>query len=251
MSEEQHGLPEPETGRNHSAGREPVFNLAPAVVGFALICAAIYAVQALLLDEQGQIWLLVNFAFIPVRYTGPYALDLAAFISPVSYSLLHGSLAHLFVNMIWLAAFGSPLANRIGTARFIAFWIAGALAAVALHFAIYPSSATPLVGASGSISAMMGAAARFAFYVDRRQSKPAFNGPLLPIPLVLSSRSVLVFLAVWMVVNVVTGVGFGAGPDSQQIAWEAHIGGFLLGFFGIRFFDRPSRNENLRETGAE
>ncbi|MCR4266471.1 rhomboid family intramembrane serine protease [Nitratireductor sp. ZSWI3] len=220
-------------------GREPVFNLAPAVVAFGFACIAIYLVQSLWLGLQGQLWLTVRFAFLPIRYTGPYPLDLFAFVSPVAYSLLHGSMAHLLVNMIWLAAFGSPLANRIGTLRFVLFWVAGALAAVALHFVLHPTSAAPLVGASGSISAMMGAAARFAFRVDRRQPKPSFAGPVLPFSAVLRSRTVLVFLAVWMVVNLVTGLGIGASAGAPQIAWEAHIGGFLLGFLGIRLFDRP------------
>ena len=58
----------------------------------------------------------------------------------------------------------------------------------------------------------------------------------------LGSRSVVTFLGVWMVVNLVTGlVGFTPGVDGQ-IAWEAHIGGFLVGFFGIRAV-RPARRE--------
>lgn len=187
---------------------------------------------------DGQIWLTVRFAFLPIRYTGPYAFDIYAVLSPITYSFLHGGIAHLAVNMIWLAAFGSPLANRIGAMRFVTFWMAGAVAAAGLHFVLHPMSAAPLVGASGAISAMMGAAARFAFRVDRRQPKPSFTGPVLPVPLVLRSRTVIVFLTVWMVVNLVTGLGIGASPDSPQIAWEAHIGGFLLGFFAIRLFDR-------------
>lgn len=52
------------------------------------------------------------------------------------------------------------------------------------------------------------------------------------------SRGVVTFLAVWMVINLVTGlVGFAPGID-DQIAWEAHIGGFLAGFLGLRFLDR-------------
>ncbi|EKF17290.1 rhomboid family intramembrane serine protease [Nitratireductor pacificus] len=218
--------------------REPVFNLAPVVTVFALACIGIFALQALWLGPQGEAWLILRFAFLPIRYTGPYLLDAYAAVSPLTYSFLHGGIAHLAVNMIWLAAFGSPLANRIGAMRFVLFWGAGALAAAGLHFVLHPLSAAPLVGASGAISAMMGAAARFAFQVDRRQPKPSFAGPVWPIPMVLRSRTVLVFLAVWMVVNLVTGLGVGASPDSPQIAWEAHIGGFLLGFFAIRLFDR-------------
>ncbi len=241
--DEERAIPEAESEngfeRNGGDGREPVFNLAPAVTVLGLICVAIFAIETFWMSIDQQIWLMVHFAFLPIRYSGQFALDTYAFISPVTYSFLHGSWGHLLVNMIWLAAFGSPLANRIGSARFVLFWVAGALAAVGLHYLLYPASAVPLVGASGSISAMMGAAARFAFRVDRRQPKPAFTGPVLPVSLVVKSRSVVVFLGVWMVANVVTGLMSGTVVNGPQIAWEAHIGGFLLGFFGIQFFDRP------------
>ena len=62
------------------------------------------------------------------------------FAGPVTYSLLHGSIAHLAVNMIWLAAFGSPLANRIGTMRFVLFWVVASIAAAGLHYILYMTS---------------------------------------------------------------------------------------------------------------
>ncbi len=69
---------------------------------------------------------------------------------------MHGGFAHIAVNMIWFAAFGSPLAGRIGTGRMIIFWILTSVIAGLTHYAIYPESVTPLVGASGAISGMMG-----------------------------------------------------------------------------------------------
>lgn len=228
------------TPGNRTPPREPVFNLAPVVTALGLACIAIHLARVVWFDSAQETWLIVRFAFLPIRYTGPYALDIYAFISPLSYSLLHGGTAHLVVNLVWLAAFGSPLANRIGSGRFLAFWAVSALAAAGLHFVIYPESSAPLVGASGAISGMMGAAARFAFRVDRGRKMPAFAGPVLPFSIVVRSRTVMAFLGVWMVVNLVTGLGFAATADAPQIAWEAHIGGFLVGFFGIRLFDRGS-----------
>ena len=96
----------------------------------------------------------------------------------------------------------------------------------------------PLIGASGAISGMMGAAARFGFRIDRSHGRAAFAGAPLPIVECLRSRSVVTFLAIWMVINLVTGlVGFAPGVD-DQIAWEAHVGGFLAGFLGIDWFVR-------------
>lgn len=220
--------------------REPVFNLPAVVVGLLVVCVGLHLVRAYVLSDEQDFGLILRFAFIPLRYSGLYALDGWAFTGPWTYAFLHGGLAHLAVNMVWLAAFGSPLANRIGTARFLAFWLATSLAAVALHYALHPLDPSPLVGASGAISGMMGAAARFGFRIDRREGRAAFAGPILSIPAVFRSRAAVTFLAVWMVVNLLMGLGVGTPGMESRIAWEAHIGGFLAGFLFVRLFDRAS-----------
>lgn len=218
--------------------REPIFNLPAIVLAIMALCVGVHVLRLYVLTTQQDFELLVDTAFIPVRYSGQYGIDFYAFTSPITYTFLHGGWAHLIVNMIWLAAFGSPLANRIGALRFALFFVVTGTAAAFFFYAIHPQMQAPLVGASGSISGMMGAAARFAFHVDRSSGKGAFAGPLLPFGAVFRSRATLSFLAVWMIINIVTGVvGFVPGEDSQ-IAWEAHIGGFLAGFLGLRFFDR-------------
>jgi membrane associated rhomboid family serine protease len=220
---------------------EPVFNLPPVVVALIGICAAVHLVSTYLLSQDQFVVLLINAAFIPIRYSGQFDLDVPAFTSPFTYAFLHGSLAHLAINMIWLAAFGSPLANRLGTLRFLGFWAVASLAAVALHYALHMLDQAPLIGASGAISGMMGAAARFAFRIDRSRGRGAFRGQPLPVFECLRSRTVVTFLAIWMIVNLLTGlIGFAPGVD-DQIAWEAHIGGFLAGFLGIDWFTREPK----------
>jgi len=121
------------------------------------------------------------------------------------------------------------------------------MAAAALHFAVYPLDNAPLVGASGAISGMMGAAARFGFRMQSVSGKAAFGGSILPIAQVLRRRGVVTFLAVWMIVNLATGL-LGMVPGEQsQIAWEAHIGGFVVGFFFVHWFDprRPPASGRL------
>lgn len=221
--------------------REPVFNIPAVVIGLIALCTAIHLVRLYVLNVDQDLALLVRAAFIPVRYSGEYSLDVYAFTSPVTYSLLHGSIPHLVINSIWLAAFGAPLATRLGAVRFLLFWVGTAVAAAALHYVLHSMDHAPLVGASGAISGMMGAAARFGFRVDRRPGGAGFSGPILPVAYVLRMRGVLTFLAVWMAVNLATGLaGFMPG-EASRIAWEAHIGGFLAGFFGIHLFDRPAR----------
>jgi membrane associated rhomboid family serine protease len=226
--------------------REPAFNLSAVVMVLIVICTGIHLIRAYGLTVEQDFGLLLRGAFIPLRYSGAFELDLYALTSPVTYAFLHGDFAHLLINMIWLAAFGPPLANRFGPWLFLSFWIFAALAAVGLHYLVYPLDEAPLIGASGAVSGMMGAAARYGFRTDRLAGKPVFGGPRLSVAAALSSRTVVVFLAVWMAVNLVSGLGLLSPGMENPIAWEAHIGGFLAGFFCVALFDRsPPRPLDL------
>lgn len=226
-------------GEGEARRREPVFNLPGVVMALVAVCVGVQLLIAFVLDERQALELMTRAAFIPERYSGAYLIDIYAFTSPVTYSFLHGSWVHLAVNMIWLAAFGSPLANRTGWARFLAFWVATALAAALLHYVTHIDGMAPVVGASGAISGMMGAASRFGFAIARgRDGRAAFAGPVLSIAETLRSRSVLAFLGVWFAVNLASGLGFGEAEIGGPIAWEAHIGGFLAGFFALPLFLR-------------
>jgi membrane associated rhomboid family serine protease len=236
-------LPAPDDGSEHPGEDrprqyEPVFNLPPIILLLITLCGGVHLLRIYVLTPVQDFELIIRAAFIPLRYSGAFEIDLYAFTSPVTYAFLHGGMAHLLVNMIWLAAFGSPLANRLGAERMLIFWAFTALAAAGLHYVIYSFDQSPLVGASGAVSGMMGAAARFGFCTDRLAGKPIFDRPLLSIRQAFTSRTVLIFLAVWMAVNLVTGLAMTGGPN--PIAWEAHIGGFLAGFLCIALFDRKA-----------
>ncbi|MGP2492800.1 rhomboid family intramembrane serine protease [Mesorhizobium sp. PUT5] len=236
------GAPEPR------APREPVFNMPPVVLAIIALCIGVHLLRVYWLTPDEDFAFLVRTAFIPVRYSGHFEMDVWTFTSPFTYTFLHGGVAHLAVNMVWLAAFGSPLANRFGALRFSLFYLVTGLAAAFFFWAIHPLLPVPLIGASGSISGMMGAAARFGFQIDRSSGRPAFAGAPLPFSQVFRSRAVVAFLGVWMIINLVTGLaGFAPGVE-DQIAWEAHIGGFLAGFLGLRLFDRPRRGAALPGT---
>lgn len=231
---------QPSGSSGGSTTNPPIFNLPNGVlVALGLVCG-IYALQALVFSAAFNDWITFEFAFVPLRYVYPLGEQSLAWLwSPVTYSLLHGSVQHLVFNSLWLAAFGTPVCRRIGEFRFVVFWIVSAVAAAALHALVNWGEPSVMVGASGVISALMGAACRFAFGGRMRVGRAGSEPPLLSIRAALSDRTVLIFIVVWFLGNVSIAVGLPLmGADSAAIAWDAHIGGFLMGFFGFRLFDR-------------
>jgi membrane associated rhomboid family serine protease len=218
--------------------REPAVNLPAVIVAFMFLCVGIHLLRVFVLTPAQDYELILNGAFFPVRYTGGFDLDVFALTSPITSSLLHGGWMHLALNMVWLAAFGSPLATRIGALRFVLFWCFAAVAALCLHFAAHPDGVAPVIGASGAISGMMGAAARFGFRIDRSRRLPVFAGQRLRLVEALRLRQVAIFLGVWLAINFAAGAGLDLSGSDGSIAWEAHIGGMIAGLLGIGLFDR-------------
>lgn len=218
--------------------KQPVFNLPGVLVAIVATCVLIHVASEYLLSDDWGRWLLLNFAYIPLRFTPEYfQIDLPTILSPVGHTLLHGDWAHLGMNMIWLTAFGAPVAYRIGWLRSLVFWAMTAFGAVLLHTMIYYGDTVPLIGASGAVSGFLGAAARFGFRSNRRNPRAGLVGPLYGPLDSLRQRGVVPFLAIWMAINFVFGSDILGLAGGNSIAWEAHIGGLLTGFFGIAMVD--------------
>jgi membrane associated rhomboid family serine protease len=158
----------------------------------------------------------------------------------LSYAFLHANWTHVLVNTLWLVAFGSPLAWRFGTVRFLLFSAVGAIAGALLHFAFYSHDTVPLVGASAAISAHMAGISRFALAAPRwGVSGEAYRMRALPLAETLRNPRVLAFIGIWFAVNVIFGItGAASGVVSGAVAWDAHVGGFIAGLLLFSLFDR-------------
>lgn len=238
-SNEQMGTPSEDV--NTSRPRQPLFNLPTVMVVIVAACTLVHLLRSNFFSVSLDQWVLINFAFFPIRYTAQYfTFDMATILSPFSYTLLHGSWGHLAMNMIWLVIFGAPVAYRIGSWRSVLFWLVTGLGAVILHTALYYGSSTPLIGASGAVSGFLGAAARFGFRANRRNPREGLAGHLYGPLDSLRQRGVLPFLLVWMIINFAFGSGILGMAGDASIAWEAHIGGLVTGYFLIGLLDRKS-----------
>lgn len=241
--------PTPEVETERRPQRNPVFNLPPALTASLGLLIAIFAAQSLLLPDDMLDWFYVTFGFIPARYVVPFSQQGLEWLwTPVTYSLLHANIEHILFNGLWLMAFGAPVVRRIGTTRYIVLWILSAIASAALSAAVHWGSMSPLIGASGVVSALMGGACRFAFPPAGRGygGQLAHLNPRLTIAQAFRSRTVVTFILLWLLGNILIAVGIPLiGDGSQQVAWDAHVGGFLFGFLLFSLFDRAVPTEAL------
>ncbi len=176
--------------------------------------------------------LIDRFAFLSARYTftSAWGLDpLAYFGAPITYMFLHGGLTHLLVNMAMLLAFGTAIARRMGMPSFLLLYTISGIAGAVFWLFMHPYSTDPLLGASGAISGMVGAVGRISLSRSGAQDMPFRN-----------RGTALSFVVLWLALNFVFGIIGGAifGIDAE-IAWEAHLGGFIAGFALITLFARP------------
>tara|TARA_R100001143_G_scaffold36518_2_gene33962 strand:- start:15556 stop:16245 length:690 start_codon:yes stop_codon:yes gene_type:complete len=137
----------------------------------------------------------------------------------IGYGLVHGGWMHLLVNMAFLLAFGTPLARQIPTFSFIALYLLGTAGGALAVTIIYGDSQLYLIGASGGVSALVGALSRMVFL--RRGQE------VVPHP--FSNRKAgLIFVGIFFAMNLLYYVL--PGPGGETVSGEAHIGGFVSGF---------------------
>ena len=241
--------------------REPIFNVPTAVVATLAILILVHLVREWVLTPQQDTEVLLWFSFIPARYDAAATAGAGAVggLGPqiwtfFSYALLHGSWAHLGLNGIWLLAFGTPIARRFGALRYLLFFALTAAAGATAHLLTQTNAYVPVIGASASISGFMAAAIRFVFQrsgplgLIGRNDPQSYLVPALPLIAVLRDPRVLAFLAVWFGLNILFGVGsLSIDGGEQQVAWQAHIGGFLAGLIAFPLFD-PIRSARAGDS---
>lgn len=219
----------------------PIINSPRVVLVLIGLCTAIQAVLAWA-GEDIRLWAIMVFGFIPAQVTGNWqeSLPFAREWSFLSYALLHGSWLHLMFNCLWMLVFGSVVARRLGTVRFLLLSAGSAVTAAVATLVVHWNEAFPLIGASGAISGQMAAAVPLMYGSGLRaglalRTDLSHVRPLSPLELA-ASRGAVFFIVVWLGITLLTGaVGTGVGED-VRIAWEAHIGGFLGGlalFYGL------------------
>jgi membrane associated rhomboid family serine protease len=202
------------------AAREPLFNAPWPALALAVSIVVSFFIQSQLPERD----------WAPYVLLPPNVLQNGAWETLLTPLLLHGGWVHTLMNAVAALAFGAPVARLLGlriggAAAFLLFYlICGALSSIGYVLA-HPDSMSPVVGASGAVSGLMGGATRL---IETR-GRP---GPLF-------TRSVVSMSVAWIVVNLIIGfVPVMPGTGGAGIAWEAHVAGFFAGLLLIGSFAR-------------
>ena len=185
---------------------------------------------------------LETFAFIPLRFFNPELVGWTlgdAVVTIFTAMFLHGGLAHLLGNMLFLWIFGDNVEDALGHFRFLIFYLAAGLCATLLQAFLSPSSTIPNLGASGAIAGVLGA---YLVYYPRARIVtvvPLFI--LFPVVELPASVYLLGWFALqfWMGSEQLTRAGRAAASHGGVAFW-AHVGGFVFGVAWALIF-RPSR----------
>ena len=153
---------------------------------------------------------------------------------------MHGGIAHIAGNMLFLWIFGDNIEDRLGHVRYLLFYLlCGVIASLAHVFttAAFASQQSgmlvPSLGASGAISGVLGG--YILLHPSRRVTVLLFR-IFMPVP-------AYVAIGLWFVFQLVSGLGMlGGGSQQGGVAYAAHIGGFIAGLVLIKFFDMGHKN---------
>src|SRR5437016_1199224 len=157
------------------------------------------------------------------------------YLTLLTSMFMHGGLAHIFGNMLFLFIFGDNIEDRIGHFRYLVFYlVCGVLAGLAHVFATaafaggeQASLLVPSLGASGAISGVLGA---YILLFPTNRVVVLLGWFAMPMPAFLA-------IGLWFVFQLISGLGvLGSGSQQGGVAYAAHIGGFIAGLILINIF---------------
>jgi len=167
-------------------------------------------------------WVALRGGFVPGRVTGPTVIGaVPVWLTPLTATLIHGGIIHLGFNMLMLGYCGRFVEYAVGPAGVAILYVIGAYAAALSQYLAGPTILIPMVGASGAISALVGAYA--LLYSQRRGAATGRFGHWI---------QVLWLAAGWIFVQLL--VAYATTVSHISIAVAAHIGGFIVGLLLAR-----------------
>jgi len=154
------------------------------------------------------------------------------YLTLITSMFMHGSIAHLGGNMLYLWVFGDNLENVMGHARYLIFYVLcglfASLSHVFLTYYLGKDMLIPSLGASGAISGVLGG---YMLLFPKNQVRVIMIGSIMHVPAFIT-------LGLWIGLQLISGWGLLGGSESGGVAYAAHIGGFVAGLVLVKFFAR-------------
>ena len=194
------------------ARREPAFTGPWPALLLTLLIVALFVLQSRAPDQEA----------LYLRYgLSPAAVEEGRRLGLVTSMFVHGNWAHVLMNAVGALAFGAGVSRLFGVGlagalAFLLFFLGCGVLAGLAFVQLKAGSPVVLIGASGGVAGLMGAASRL---IDRRRGLAPFTSP-----------GVIGMAAGWLIINLLVAVlGFAPGAGTTPIAWEAHLAGYAVG----------------------
>ena len=238
---------ENEDENTKNTAKQPIFNLPNIIIALLIIIWLPQIFISFFPNENLKQLLIIYFGFIPTRFITPEQFPLGSLAltwTIFTHALLHAGWEHLFINSAWLMIFGTPVARRYGVSAFLLIFFLSAAAGALLFALVTLPELSLLVGASGGIAGLTGVAIRFMFQPIQVTKHPetgeviVLGRSLASFVEMWSNRTTRYFTIVWLALNAAIPLAGIFGFAEINIAWQAHIGGFLLGLFIAPLFER-------------
>jgi membrane associated rhomboid family serine protease len=182
------------------------------------------------LSDGAQEEFVYTFGLVPAYFS---------FVTVFTSMFVHGGIAHIAGNLLFLWIFGDNVEDRLGHLRFLLFYLLCGFLAALSQLLLDPGSTVPMVGASGAIAGVMG-----AYLVLYPHSRVLM---LFPFPVFLFELPAVAFLGIWFFVQFLNGIGqlpvFQQDQISGGVAFWAHVAGFAAGVVLVVFMRHPERQK--------
>lgn len=214
-------------------GRNDDFTFAYAAVPAEILTGRDYVSESKVFQDAvtGQI----------VTMPGLRPTHIPVYFTLLTSTFMHGGLAHLAGNMLFLWIFGDNIEDAMGHRNYFFFYLlCGVLAALAHVFtSAYTTQSVylPSLGASGAISGVMGG---YVLLFPRRSVHVWIFFFIVGVPAFLA-------VGIWFVFQLINGAGMLGGEEAGGVAYAAHIGGFVAGLLLVKRFAKKRRVQLIQE----
>jgi membrane associated rhomboid family serine protease len=170
-----------------------------------------------------------------IEMPGLQPTPIPVYLTLITSMFMHGGIAHIFGNMLFLFIFGDNIEDRLGHFRYLIFYlVCGVLAGLSHVFATaalaggdQASLLVPSLGASGAISGVLGG---YILLFPTNRVVVLLGWFAMPMP-------AFVAIGLWFVFQLISGLGvLGSGTQQGGVAYAAHVGGFIAGLILINVF---------------